>query len=58
MRASTTTAHSYAEVLELKKSISRNLSELCQFQRALMPGLTPIFNKIHNNETIEDSLKL
>jgi len=63
-----TTACHHAEILELKNTISRNISELCQSQRIHMPGLTPILdetrdnethdNETHDNEAAEDSFKL
>ena len=53
-----TTAHCHAEILELKKTISRNLSELRQSQRTLMPGLIPIFDETHDDEATEDSVRL
>ena len=53
-----TTAHCHAKILELKNVILQNLSELCQFQHTLMPGLAPPPNEAYNNEAAEDSLKL
>ena len=53
-----TTARCHAEILELKKLISQNFSELCQSQHILMPGLIPIFDKTHNDENTKDLFKL
>ena len=53
-----TTAHHHAKILKLKNTISQNLADLRQTQRIHMPGLTPIFDKIHDDETTEDSIKL
>lgn len=53
-----TTAHRHAEILELKKMISRNLSELRQSQHILMPGLIPIFDETRDDVATDGSFKL
>jgi len=58
VKTKVTTAHRHAEILELKKAISRSLSELRQSQRTLMPGLAPIPDETYNDEATDDLLKL
>ena len=58
MKTKVTTAHRHAEILELKNTISCNLVDLRQAQRIHMPGLIPILDETHDDETAEDSLKL
>lgn len=57
-KAGISTAHRHAEVLELRNTISRNLSELRQSQRVYMPGLSSILDETRDDEAPEDSLKL
>jgi hypothetical protein len=52
------TVRQQIEILELRNSISRTLSELRQSQRTHMPGLAPILDEIHDDDNVEDSLKL
>ena len=48
--ADTPTVRHHVETVELWKTISQNLFELCQPQHVLMPGLGPILNEMGNNK--------
>ena len=52
------TVRRQAEVLELKSAIVRNLSELRQSQRILMPGLAPILDDLSDDDTTGEGFKL
>ena len=57
-KAGATTAHRHAEILQLRNTILRSLSELRKSQRVYMPGVISILDEMQNGEDPDDSLKL
>lgn len=58
IKAGVNTAHRHAEVLELRKTISRNIAEFRKSQRVYMPGVSSILDETLDDEAPSDSPKL
>lgn len=57
-KAGVTSAHRHVEILELRNTISKNLSELRQSQHVYMPGLASILDETRDSDVPDDPPKL